>query len=198
MPPATIFDKIGYIRRQNSIRTVQATYYDCLVDEVIVGAPVNPGIMGRTDNPGLPIRWEDINVVVVRDPDVPTLSEAEKCPYSHIGKYKFEDITAGSYVIEITRPGFLTRYGVITVEGDDYLGHREILAGDVNGDMMITEKDLSTIRTKISNYGSSLYNAAYDLRGTRGVSSGDINIIGINLGAYCTIYQETFDFITNF
>jgi len=198
MPPTTIFDKIGYIRKRNPIQTVRASYYDCLVDEVIIGAPKDPGRMGHPNNPGLPIRWGDIGAIFEDSDDAPpTLTETEKCSLDHIGKYRFENLAAGSYVIEISRKGFLTRYGVITVEGDDYLGHRELLAGDVNGDLMITEKDLSTIRTKVSTFDNRLYNSAFDLNGNQFIDISDIDIIRFNIGAYCTIYQEAYDLVTN-
>jgi len=192
MPPTTIFDKIGYIRKQIPIQTVKVSLYECGVD-FIEGAPKHPGMMGRTDNPGKPILWGKIineELISIGTPSSITVSGVGDCPDSHIGKYIFTNIAPGDYVLEIARKGFLTRYGKITVEGDNYLGHREILGGDINGDLMITEKDLSTIRTKITNYGSSLYNAAYDLRGTKGVSSGDVSIISFNLGAYSDIYEE--------
>ena len=165
-------------------------------DDFIKEAPKNPGVMGRTSNPGLPIRWE-----LVGRPsgtiDATTLAEAGGCPDVAIGKYYFENISPGNYVLEISRKGFLVRYGVITVGELEplYLGHREILGGDVNGDLMITEKDLSIIRTKIAGYSSFLYNPIYDLRGLRGVSKNDIDIIEMNLGAYANIYQETEDWI---
>jgi len=194
MPPETIFDKIGYVRKQIHVHATVVSYYDCVVD-FIEGVPKEPGLIGRTDNPGKPIRWDAIGYTIPGYSS-PTLTDPSDCPTtSNIGKYRFLGVAPGEYVIEIIRKGYLTRYGTVEVEGSNYLGHREILAGDVNGDLMITEKDLSTIRTKITNYGSALYNPAYDLRGTRGISSGDVGIISFNLGAYTDIYQETKDWI---
>jgi hypothetical protein len=194
VPPKTVLDKLGYIRKQTPLQTVRVEYYDCTVDEVIIGAPKDPGVMGNTNNPGLPIRWEDIGVISISPIDNP-LTETDKCPFAPIGKYIFEDVAAGEYVLEISRQGFLTRYGVIKVEGDDYLGHRELLGGDVNGDLVINAKDISTL--PIAILGTSAYKCRYDINGDRNINSFDINIIQVNLGAYVTIYQETFDFITN-
>jgi hypothetical protein len=153
--------------------------------------------MNYTNNPGLPIRWEDLMIPVLSDPDATPLTETDYCSTAPIGKYAFENIAGGNYVLEISRPGFLTRYGVITVEGDDYLGHRELLAGDVNGDLMINEKDLSAVRLKTGEYGSAAYDSKYDLNGDQSCNNSDAGIVRFNLGAYCTIYQETFDFVTD-
>jgi hypothetical protein len=197
IPPENALDKIGYIRKQTPVQTVMVTYYDCDNDDPIVGAPKYPGTIGATNNPGLDIRWGDLGVI---DPSIPnddTLTETDNCPTAHIGKFTFENIAVGDYVIEISRLGFLTRYGIITVEGDDYIGHRELLGGDVNGDLMINDKDLSAIRSKMGIYGSTIYDWKYELNGDKSIDAFDANVIRINLGAYCTIYQETFDFITN-
>jgi hypothetical protein len=193
LPPSNILDKMGYIRKQTPLQTVQVTYYDCNIDDIMVGAPLNPGIIGSINNPGLPIQWNQLGYTPTgADPAV--LSLSEPCPSDPIGKYKFEEIAPGEYVIEISRKGFLTRYGVIEVSGDDYLGHREILGGDVNGDATINAKDVTTTTPKITLYKTPLYNAIYDIIGDKRVSTGDISVIQVNLGAFSTIYLETENF----
>jgi len=190
MPPTNTLDKIGYLRKQDAIQETLVTYYDCSVDEPIIGAPKNPGTMGNFNNPGLPIRWQDIGITP-GTPDTDTLTETDYCTESPIGKFTFKDVAPGDYVIVISRPGFLTRYGVIHVTSDDYLGHRELLGGDVNGDMKVDEKDYSAIRSKESVYGNATYNVIYDLTGDGGINATDFNIIRVNFGAHNTIYQET-------
>jgi len=160
-----------------------------------VGAPKHPGTVGRTDNPGLPIRWNDIGITNPGTPNTDKLTLTDNCPTSVIGKYIFKDVAPGDYVIAIARLGFLTRYGLITVTDDDYLEHREILGGDVNGDRIIDEKDLSIIRSKTAAYGTRTYNAIYDMSGTKSVNSADMNVIRIDLEAPSAIYQETKDFV---
>ena len=144
----------------------------------------------------MPIKWEILGYTNQSKPNDETLTEEDNCPTSHIGKFSFENVPAGEYVLEIARRGFLSRYGVVTVTGDMYSGHREILAGDVNGDTVVNEKDISVIRTKSSTYGSDLYSPAYDFNGNGVVNSADTEIMRINLGAISTIYQETTDFVT--
>ena len=194
-PPATILDKMGYVRKQSPIQTVRVKFYDCATD-TIVGAPLYPGIVGRTDNPGLLIRWHVIGVIPgTPNTNVTTLINPCLHPDTIIGKYTFENIAPGKYVLEITRQGFLARYGEITVTDDNYLRHREILGGDVNGDLMIDQKDLSAIRLKTGVYGSAPYNHIYDFNGDKTVNSSDVNVIRVNLNTYTTLYQETEDWI---
>jgi hypothetical protein len=83
---------------------------------------------------------------------------------------KFENIAAGEYVIEIARKGFLPRYGKVTVAGSNYMNHHELLAGDVNGDLVVNEKDLAAIRMRIALYKNKQYNAMYDFGGSKSVS----------------------------
>ena len=196
-PPTAVLDKLGYIRRQTPIHRITASLYDCTLD-TIAGAPKYPGSVGRTDNPGLPIRWDVIGITNSGIPNTDTLTYTDNCIADtvSIGKYKFENIAPGRYVIEIARQGFLTRYAEITVTGNNYLGHRELLGGDINGDMMINEKDLSAIQSKTNTgYGSGGYNHVYDFDGNKSINSDDVNIIRLNLNAYPTIYQETEDWV---
>ena len=199
MPPAAAIDKIGYIRKQTPIQTQLVTYYDCKDPDpdaiIIVGAPKNPGIMGNTNNPGKPIRWNTILGGGFKQDTVDgaTLSLSDPCPTQNIGKYIFKQIPFGEYVLEITRQGFLPRYGVIKVEATEYLGHRELLGGDVNGDLLINEKDITVIIPKSTNYGSLLYDWKYDFNGDRYINGGDQSIIRINLNAKVNIYQEAED-----
>jgi len=152
--------------------------------------------MGRTDNPGKPINWGVKGISDPGTPDAATLTTTDKCTNGvPIGKYKFEDVAPGDYILAITRRGFLPRYGKITVAASEYLGHREILGGDVNGDLVINDKDLSAITTKVGRYQTPPYNPTYDLRGSKSVTSGDVGIIRFNLGANTMIYQETKDWL---
>jgi hypothetical protein len=194
MPPATTLDKIGYIRKQTPIKSAHVIHYNC-DNDTIVGAPKNLGVIGATNNPGKSIRWDALGISNpgIQDPD--TLNTIYNCPDQPMGKFIFEDVAKGKYILEISRQGFLTRYGVINVEGDDYLGHRELLAGDVNGDLVIDPKDISLIRTKTDAYGTATYKWIYDLDGDGIIDDKELDIIRINIGAYITIYQETEDWL---
>jgi hypothetical protein len=186
-PPAGTVDKLGHVRRQTPHKTIVASYYDCHVDELIEEAPLNPGIVGVTNNPGLLINWSVLGIT-----SGTVNGTTDECPVVHVGKYVFERVAPGDYILEISRQGFLSRYGLVTVvDKSDYFGHREILGGDVNGDGMITEKDLTTIRPKMSMYGSPFYNVMYDFDGNKAINNNDVGIIRLIFGAYSTIYEET-------
>jgi len=189
MPPANVIDKYGFVRKQTPVHATIVTFYNCAVDDVIVGAPKDPGYMGNLNNPGRPIRWR------TGAPSPAILTPSDKCPTVNIGKYRFTGVAPGNYILEITRKGFLVRYGIITVEGNNYLGHREIIGGDLNGDLMITTTDYSTIRQRLASYGSNAYNAMYDLRGNAYILSGDLNIVYLNLGVHANIYEETYNWL---
>jgi hypothetical protein len=197
LPPTTASDKIGYILKQKPIREVVVTYYDCTVDEPVVGAPKNPGIIGNTNNPGLPIDWASIGVTPTGSVSPATITATDKCSNGVIGKYYFTDLAPDDYVLEISRQGFLTRYAQITVGagGNLYLGHREILAGDVNGDRKIDDKDLSAIRPKVASHGSSNFAWKYDFDGNGVINNTDIGIIRLNLNALSSIYLDTKEFM---
>jgi hypothetical protein len=195
LPPVNIFDKIGYLRKQTPLHSEVVTLYDCNVDDVIVGAPKNPGIMGNTNNPGLQIRWEIKGITDPGIQDTTTINNANDCPEIPIGKYIITGVDSDEYVLEIERPGFLPRYGVISVTGDAYLGHRELLGGDVNDDLVINEKDIATFQTKISQYNNANYINKYDLDGDKIIDFSDLDIIRVNLNINSNIYKETEEFL---
>jgi hypothetical protein len=190
-PPAGTLDKIGYVRKQIPIKETTVEYYNCTTDPAIIGAPKNPGTMGATNNPGLPIQWNSIGITKPGMSNSIKLTATDKCPTTPIGRYTFDGIAPGTYVLEIARQGFLTRYGVITVSSSSYLGHRELLAGDVNSDITMNAKDLSAISPKQGAYNTSNYAWKYDTNGDKNTSKQDVQIIQINLNAYITIYEET-------
>jgi len=197
LPPANIFDKIGYLRTQQAVHTVIVEFYDC-TGPSIVGAPKNPGIQGRTNNPGLPINWIDKGVTNPGVVNQTTLTLWDKCTTVPIGKFQFTDVAPDTYIIEISRKGFLPRYGKIEITGSEYLGHRELLGGDLTADLVINEKDLSTFSTKRGSYTNPpSYNWVNDLNGDKLIDGNDQIIINVNLGIQSTIYKETKDWLTN-
>jgi len=80
---------------------------------------------------------------------------------------------------------------VIEIIDNTYLGQRELLGGDINGDLIIDGKDISAIIFKACPFGHSSYEWKYDIVGNKGIGDDDINIIRINLNASHVIYQET-------
>jgi hypothetical protein len=189
IPPAGIIDKIGYVRKQAPVYETVVSHYDCTTD-FIEGTPKNPGTIGGTNNPGLQIHWNNPGVI-----DNTLLTGLNDCPTVEIGKFEFKNIAPGTYILEIARAGFLPRYKEVTIASDVYLGHREILGGDINGDFIINEKDLSAILSKSSAYGNSGYNWKNDFNGDGQVNTIERNIIRVNLNTSSEIYKETLDWL---
>ena len=185
MPPATVVDKLGYIRKQTPLQTVQVEYYNCTPTTLIAGIPEQPGTMGFFNNAGMPIQWHLLGYSGTPN------NATGRCPDTPIGIYTFKNVDTGNYILEISRQGFLSCYGVIEVTGSTYLGHRELIGGDVNGDLVIDGKDISATTLKNYSFGHPSYEWKYDLTGNKEVGDDDINIIRINMNAGHTIYLET-------
>ena len=177
----------------SAIRETLATYYDGSV--FVPGTPKDPGVIGATNNPGLPIDWTLINKTAgIQSTDTVIAGEIPTPP---VGMYKFDNLKPGFYILEISRGGYLTRWGVIEVTTDGKsLGHRELIAGDVNGDLTINAFDASVIKANESNTGQPSYNPDYDLEGNSSVDGNEIQIIQGNDGATIIIYNETKDWLS--
>jgi len=96
----------------------------------------------------------------------------------------------GTYVLELSRPGYVTRWGKIEIKTDGTpLGHREILAGDVSGDFKVDAFDIS-----LFNQFWLTNDPRFDLNGDGTVDGFDLDILKDNIKVYIGIYQETIDF----
>ena len=184
---------ISFLNTQQPLYTTQATFYNGETD-FIAGTPKYPGALAITNNPGLPIDWKDISKLS-ENPDTTSLTPMDTIPIpaDMMGKYEFKDIPMGNYLLVISRPGFLTRIGKIKVEaGKEYLGHREILAGDVDANYRINVTDVSNVRGRYqAEWGvHNEYNPLYDLDGNGEIDSSDIDYTYFNLGATFSIYRE--------
>jgi hypothetical protein len=195
LPPDAVSDKIGYTRKQTYVHAMRVTHYNCGGgDSQIDEAPKYPGIVGATNNPGLPIRWGEEPLYPTNSGPIDNTPAGSGCPEVPVGKYIFKDVAPGESVMEIARPGFLSRYCKITIKATEYLGHREILAGDVNNSLVIDESDLSVIFPKVNKtYGSPLYDWKCDFNGDGRVNAADVEKIHTFSSANRFIYQETTD-----
>ncbi|MDR2979156.1 MAG: VCBS repeat-containing protein [Bacteroidales bacterium] len=162
-------------------------YYDSSV--YIPGTPKNPGDFMRTDNPGLPIDWSRLgresgtaDTATVRAGDLPT---------QPVGYYSFT-VPPGEYVLVISRAGYLARYAKIVIHADSYLGHRELLPGDLNASRNVTVADLSLIKACQSiGFGDGLYKARYDLDGNKTIGQQELDMVLFYMGATYLIYPES-------
>jgi len=192
--PTTTGDPIDAILESASVKSVTATFYDGSV--YIAGTPKYPGAMGSANNPGKKISWERLGKTVINVNDTATTVLPGEVPVNAVGMYTFENVVPGTYILEIYRPGFLTRWGKITINEDGMsLGHREILAGEFTGDYSIRLSDISILNGNLAERDSERYNAIFDVNGTLDVDASDIDILLFNLGAFLNIYLETEEWI---
>ncbi|MDR0368743.1 MAG: hypothetical protein LBH82_06350, partial [Bacteroidales bacterium] len=193
--PTNTSDPVGEVVEASPLYITKAVHYDGTF--YIPGTPKYPGTIGKTNNPGLPINWS----VYGRDTgtvDNTPVTGVGDVPASTVGMYMFKDVAPGDYILEITRQGYLTRLGKITVNADGTLGHREILAGDVNADFEINSRDVSQYNAKVSVYRATPYSPVYDFNGNAYINSEDRIIMLFGLNLVLEIYGETYDWIYSY
>jgi len=170
---------------KNPVQEVFATVYDGSV--YIHGTPKNPGVIGATNNPGVEIDWTQMGreQLPVGEYEFAGVGEAV---YT-VGMFKFENLVPKDYILEIVRGGYITRWGVVTVNQHGMsLGHRELIAGDVNGDFFIDFSDITDMYFNISNV---IYDANYDLNGNGTIDETDFQIMFGNINAHIKAYVES-------
>jgi len=191
-------DPLTDILNQTPVFATFATHHDGM--EWIPNTPKYPGVVGSYDNPGLPIDWAKINKagsapnyqLLVQGVDtVPTITS----PGANIGKYALKDIAPAKYLMVISRPGFMTRIAEIQVTDDGYLGHRELVPGDVDDDFVISPSDASAVKARFASIGDPNYVPRYDLKGKGEVTSEDLDVAKSNNTATFMIYRETYNWI---
>jgi len=184
---------ISFLSTQQPLYITQATFYNGKTD-FIAGTPKYPGTFATTNNPGLPIDWNNISKLSgASDTTSLTPIDTIPIPANMMGKYEFKDIPEGNYLLVISRQGFLTRIGKIKVEaGKEYLGHREILAGDVDANYRVNTTDVSRVRGKyLTKWGvNNEYDPRYDFDGNGEIDYSDIDYTYFNFGATFSIYRE--------
>jgi hypothetical protein len=196
VPPKNGSNPIEVILNSDALYSTRATYYDGSV--YIPNTPKYPGAIGATDNPGIKIDWTDIGKTSGTPNDTPVTGIGD-VPVTPVGMYKFENVIPGEYILEIYRQGFIIRWAKITINEDGMsLGHRELIAGDVNDDFVVDMSDLSNTNTKLSTYPSPLYNPKYDLNGDGNIDNEDIQIIINNYNAYIGTYEETLNWASSY
>jgi len=192
VPPTDGNDPINAIRNSTHLHLTTATFYDGSVH--IDKTPLKPGKVGNTNNPGLKIDWASIGLEVgTIDSTYVTPGEVPEEP--GVGMYKFENVIPGEYILEISRPGFITRWGKISVDvSGKSLGHRELIAGDVNGDFQVDGSDVSNAILGLD----AAYDPKLDVNGDDVINSTDIQIIQYNIRAYIGTYVETLQWASEY
>ena len=190
-------DPLSAIIHQTPIAITKASYHNGIA-EWIPNTPKNPGTVGAFNNPGLPIDWAKVTetsgtvdgrlLVVGESPNI-------TAPGASIGKYALDNIPPAQYLLVISRQGFVTRIGKLTVTDDANLGHRELVAGDVNSDYIVNSADASAIKPRFADKDNPIYNPKYDMNGDGEVNSEDLEYIKNNNSATFMIYDETMEWL---
>ncbi|MDR2971848.1 MAG: hypothetical protein LBU83_07980 [Bacteroidales bacterium] len=191
--PALGSDPVTTVLTGTPIQTVLATYYDGTI--YIPTTPKNPGIIGNTNNPGLPIDWASLGKTV-DNVNNELVSGIGDVPTKPVGMFKFENIAPGDYILEVGRDGFLIRWGKVTInENGMSLGHRELIAGDLNKDLRI---DLSDISNASSVEFEGIFDPRFDLDGNNVIDQREIQIIIDNINAFIGTYVETMQWVSGY
>jgi hypothetical protein len=179
-----------------------AKYYDG--STFVPNSPKSPGMVGALNNYGLPINWLDAIGVPQGAPVTNILIEGEKpvtLNGTTLGLFILEDVAEGDYILEIKRDGFVTRWAKIYVNADQsmhFVGHREIVAGDVNDDLLINLNDLAQLKMKIGgNYSipSTQYSSLHDLNSDGKVDQLDFNLVLKLTGFWFYHYEDTMEWL---
>jgi hypothetical protein len=113
-------------------------------------------------------------------------------PTQPIGWYEFTGVAPGNYMIEISRKGFIPRLVKVIVDDNKYLGHKELVAGDLLDASSVDIRSYSNIKSKTgAAYPSVGYIPAYDFNGIKAINQSGITNLGVNIGATARIYFET-------
>ena len=187
---------LAAILNQVPIVTTQATYHDG--SEWIPNTPKNPGTIGVFNNPGLPIDWLRIGQSAVNiDGRLLVKGESPQVtsPGASMGKYSLENIPPAKYLLVISRQGYVTRIGEITVTDNGFLGHRELVAGDVDDDFTVSSADGSAVKARFSSIEDPGYSPKYDMSGNGEINGEDLKYIKSNNSADFMIYEETLGWI---
>ena len=186
-------DPLAIIYNGTPIVTTIAKHHDG--SEWIPNTPKYPGTIGMYNNPGLPINWGQIGKTA-GTPDNRLLTQGDNTPVitvpgASIGWYELTNVPPADYLLVISRQGFMTRIGKVSVIDNASLGHRELVPGDVNTDFMVNPSDASAVKARYSSNGQPIYNAKYDMNGDAEINGYDLEYVKTNNSATFRIYEET-------
>jgi hypothetical protein len=151
------------------------------------------------NNPGVAIDWSIINKIQTSPPDSTSVTPGQKPKLPEaVGLYRFENVPQGDYVLVLSRPGYLPRYAKITILNDNLtVGHREIIGGDVNGDMAINALDINATNSRVVSKFNSIgnYEARFDINGDDQIDSDDVDLIRFFQAFHIEGYTDTLEWL---
>lgn len=110
--------------------------------------------------------------------------------------FELTDIENGTYVLEIKRAGYLSRYVTVTVENEDVaLQDKPIIPGDFNNDLVIDPADASALWYVMGyGYGAPGYIAEWDISPDGIMDAADHAMFFYYVGLDVTYYNEDVDY----
>jgi hypothetical protein len=199
LPPTEETDPVTAVLNTTALFTDTARFYDPADGIWYPDMPMHPRGVYLTNHPGIPIHWNELfNNLTAMDttPDnTPLLRDAS--PTAPMGIFTFTDVPAGKYVLVLSRAGFVTRFAEVEVENNEeftYLGHRELVLGDVFHDFIVKEADdVPAIKSNFGIYGinGSIYNPKYDVNADLEVNDVDVSYTRIYIGFTLRLYSDT-------
>jgi len=194
---AKLYDASFLLQKPKVVLAAQPLYLDTAIfydgTIFIPNTPKYPGYIGRTDNPGVPIRWTELGDIQRPVNNTPLL-EGEK-PETSIGLFQLKDIKKGTYLLVLTKSGHVARFAKVEVNQENVkdilVGHRELIMGDLNGDLKIDGEDIRIVLTKLAQYGDQFYDPRFDLDGDLRVSLWEISIIKAYFQFHAKLYDDT-------
>lgn len=105
--------------------------------------------------------------------------------------FSLSGIHADDYIVEISRPGYLSCYRKVTLEDNAVnLGSITLIPGDVNADGIIDEKDLALLTaSKGKRYGDDGYSVMADFNGDKVIDAADEQTLKQNLNQTVNSYE---------
>ena len=186
----TTDDPIGIILNTDPLYTTKVKYYDGNV--WYPGIPKYPGEILQTNNPGIPVHWDElVEPSLIEAVDNAELAEGE-LPNVPVGIYSFQDVPDGNYILVLSRVGYVTRFSEVCItSASGHLGHRELILGDINGNMQVGNADASEIKPNFAVLGSPNYKVKYDVNADGKIDSQDLLHIRKVLGFSIVHYSDT-------
>jgi uncharacterized repeat protein (TIGR01451 family) len=170
-----------------------AVYYDGSI--FIPGTPKNPGNLGSYNFAGVPISWNYMGKPT-NLADTATLPNASDTTQYPLGMYTFADVEKGTYILRISRPGYMNRFAKVTLGEDGFLEHRALVPGDVDRNNFINVLDFTRLTANMSVYGEPRYDPRYDLDGNTVINVLDGTLLAAYLGFFLECYQDTMEWLT--
>ena len=195
VPSQDVEDAIDAILGSSALYTSGVMHYDGSVH--VPGTPKHPSGKTLSSNPGEPINWLSLGKDI-EEIDTTLLTAEDNIPTAPIGLYRFADVEAGDYILVLSRPGYISRFCKVNISSDGVLGHREIIPGDVDHNLVINAYDISKVNAKYSYYGSSGYESQYDINADGEVNGRDVSMLLYYLGFHIELYMDTATWVSEY